>query len=292
MAKDLKFFGQKYTLEAPKVSSKSKVFRVPMVKLPDVLLDLNDIIGAGAAVAQNNMALQVLAEVQREGFLQNPYLLIGGRPATSVFTAKLGENIKWIEGDTTTGEDGSEQQSAFFNEILMEAQRVAQSAAPRDTGLFMRNFVWLDSSGGVLGSVAPQQKAWTNGETVYLVNRAPYSRKIEEMKKAPRTGSNERRVKADTKKGFSRYSMKAPNGVFRVVSKKIRAKFKSYIQARMVLVRKQYVKLPSTLYGIQTSLKDGRYPAVRFVYRGGSGYRTSQRALAVAEAKKLVKSVL
>jgi len=291
MAKDLKFFGQKYTLEAPKVSRKSKVFRVPMVKLPDVLLDLNDIIGAGAAVAQNNMALQVLAEVQREGFLQNPYLLIGGRPATSVFTAKLGETIKWIEGDIE-GEDGAIQQSAFFNDILREAQRIAEGTAPRDTGLFMRNFVWLDSGGAVMGSVSPQQRNWSSGDTVYLVNRAPYSRKIEELKKAPRVTGTTQRVKADAKKGFSRYSMKAPNGVFRVVSKKIRSKFRSYIQARMVLVRKQYIKLPSTLYGIQTSLRDGRYPAIRFVYRGGSGYRTSQRALAVVEAKKLVKSVL
>jgi len=291
MAKDLKFFGQKYTLEAPKVSRKSKVFRVPMVKLPDVLLDLNDIIGAGAAVAQNNMALQVLAEVQREGFLQNPYLLIGGRPATSVFTAKLGETIKWIEGDIE-GEDGAIQQSAFFNDILREAQRIAEGTAPRDTGLFMRNFVWLDSGGAVMGSVSPQQRNWSSGDTVYLVNRAPYSRKIEELKKAPRVTGTTQRVKADAKKGFSRYSMKAPNGVFRVVSKKIRSKFRSYIQARMVLVRKQYIKLPSTLYGIKTSLRDGRYPAIRFVYRGGSGYRTSQRALAVVEAKKLVKSVL
>jgi len=291
MAQDLKFFGQKYTLETPKVSNKSKVYRIPMVQLPDVLMDLNSIIGVGAAMAQNNMALEILAEVQREGFMKEPYLLIGGRPATSVFSANLGQTIKWIEG-ATEGEEGEVQQSAFFNDILREAHRIAEGTAPRDTGLFMRNFLWVDSGGAVLGSVAPQQRNWNTGDMVYLVNRAPYSRKIEELKKAPRALGSSQRVKADAKKGFSRYSMKAPNGVFRVVSKKIRARFRSYIQARMVLVRKQYVKLPSTLYGIQTTLKDGRYPAVRFIYKGGSGFRASQRALAVAEAKKIVKSVM
>jgi len=289
MASKPKFFGKEYMSEAIKSKKLGGGIRTSLEKLPTVLLQNFSYLTDDPAYLQNSAAISIFNEVRREGWLKRPILMVGSNVATSVYSARLGQQIRWLETDF--GEDalGGEQDVKFFNEILTTANSMANSLSPKYTGQLSRSFVWLSEGMQVLGS-PPTKGTWAYNETVYLVNRAPYIRKVEELRQPMRQKMLKVARKGQATAVPGPYSMKAPNGVFRVLSKRVRSRYSNYIKSRQVLIRKQYIALPASLYGIDTTLKDGRYPAIRFVFRGFAGAEKSRKGLAVSEARKLVKN--
>ena len=261
------FFGYEYKPEAPKPRKGSYTVRTTFDKFVMQIAPEEFTSVERATVAQNSMALLALQEVQREGHMVKPVLLLGGRPAHSVYQARLGEKIVWVE---TGGPEGVED-STWFNNALIMADEMLRRKSPFYSGQLRNSYVWINESGAT-SDTPPLKAKWNFGDTVYVSNRAPYTRKVEELKKAGMYQAGKRKLNMlQIKQAGKYYSIQAPDGVFRVVSKAVRSQFRSYTQSRMLLLRKQYVTLPSSQYGIQTTLKDGRYPALRFVYRGGQG---------------------
>jgi hypothetical protein len=192
------------------------------------------------------VARQFLAEEEQQGFRDYETHTDGvkGRPDWEV---KLYGVIRYIRPEPAGVID------YIFEQLLRESP-VGKTRRYISSHVVLLNGRQTDDLSGI-----------KPGDVVEFVNTAPYSRRIEEWKRAPRRG---RRLQKSEAKGkptkYARWSLQAPSGVYRLVYGRAKRIFGTGVQLYYT-----FVPLPNGAKvwtgGVRSPRrqKDMRYPAIR-----------------------------
>ncbi len=139
-------------------------------------------------------------------------------------------------------------------EVVLFALNELRKASPVRTGRYVSSHEILLNGSEIAGNLALALRAVNPSDRVQIVNSQPYARKLEGATANRRTDRSKRRPS----------SRQAPNGVYRVVQRRVIAKY-----GRTLFVDFKYVTLNLgvkvwTRRGSQRMQRDQVYPALQF----------------------------
>lgn len=204
-----------------------------------------------------SISLDVLKEEQRNGFDENPIMLVDGRknkPITSV--SPLGK-IQFIAAEN-------------ISEILLDAYEGLLHRSKVLTGKYKAShYVFLN--GAQVATDLQSLKTWLGSsppispkDIIRIVDIQPYARRLELLGvTAQRTQSKRQLAGKGSKKKFGT-KIKLPNGTYQLTARSMRTKYKNNLGVRFSFIPGNVMGLPGTFKTGKGAGRPYLYPSIIF----------------------------